>query len=268
MNQPNSIQSRTVIIAEIGVNHNGDVQLAKELIDAAFHSGADIVKFQTFKTEHLVSSNARLANYQSQNQSTHANQYTLLKSLELSEDDFSTLFEYSSHVGIEFLSTAFDLQSIKFLSSLPLARWKIPSGEITNLPYLRAIANLRLPVILSTGMATISDISSALDIFLSSGYSKYDLTVLHCTTEYPTRPEEVNLRALLTIRDVFGISTGYSDHTSGTFIAPCAVAMGATIIEKHLTLDTSLPGPDHKASVNPSQFAQMVESIRYVETLF
>lgn len=256
---------KTLIIAEAGVNHNGDINLAKQLIVAAAEAGADIVKFQSFKAESLVSAEAPMAEYQERNSAKKTSQYEMLKALEISPPDHEILIEQCKISGIEFFSTAFDLESVQLLSKLKLSRWKIPSGEITNLPYLEKIARERKPVLLSTGMATLSDIEAAIEVFEANGLSREQITVLHCTTEYPAPFPSVNLRAMLSIRDAFKVNVGYSDHTMGIEIPIAAVALGASVIEKHFTLDRNLPGPDHRASLEPSEFKNMVDAIRNIE---
>ncbi|EAU75550.1 N-acetylneuraminate synthase [Synechococcus sp. RS9916] len=253
-----------LIIAEAGVNHNGSVKMAKELIDAASSAGADVVKFQTFKASSLVTNYASKATYQQTNTDPLESQLNMLKSLELSEDDHYSLIDYCQSKGIVFLSTAFDLLSIDFLRKTHPVFWKIPSGEITNLPYLRSIGSFNMPVLLSTGMCTLGDIETAINILENAGTSRSNITVLHCTTEYPAPFDEVNLNSIPAIAKAFGTSVGYSDHTTGISVPIAAVALGATVIEKHLTLNRSLPGPDHKASLEPSEFAAMVDGIRSV----
>ena len=256
----------TLIIAEIGVNHNGNLDLALELIQKASESGADIVKFQTYNASSLVTSSAPLADYQSKNLSQQVSQHDMLSNLVLPISAYPSLISACSDYSIEFLSSAFDIESLDFISSLNLNRLKVPSGEITNVPYLRHIASLRLPIILSTGMATISEIGFAIDLLLDSGILRDDITVLHCTTEYPAPLSEVNLSAMPNLANAFGVKYGYSDHTLGVSTAIAAVALGATVIEKHITLDKSLEGPDHKASLLPDEFSHMVSSIRDVES--
>ena len=256
---------RTLIIAEIGVNHNGDLQLAKKLIHKASAAGADIVKFQTFKTQNSISQSAPLAEYQMKNVPDARNQLEMVSSLELSESDHSTLNEFALQNGIEIFSTAFDLESLDFLDQFNFKYIKIASGEVTNLPLLRAIGRKRKKVILSTGMCSLEDIESALNSLESEGLQRKDITILHCTTEYPAPIDEVNLQAIETLRKYFGTSVGYSDHTIGIAIPIAAVSLGAKIIEKHLTLDRSMPGPDHSASIEPNEFAAMVTAIRQVE---
>lgn len=256
----------TVIIAEAGVNHNGSIEMAKKIVDAAAEAGADYVKFQTFKSANLVLKNARAANYQRKNMQENAlSQYQMLKTLELTYEDHVKLIEYASSQGIKFLSTAFDLESVQLLAEFHLGLWKIPSGEITNYPYLRLIARQHEPVILSTGMSTMEEIEEAVQVLLDNGLSLDHLTILHCNTEYPTPMCDVNLRAMNTIASVFHTQVGYSDHTLGIEIPIAAVALGASVIEKHFTLDRSLQGPDHKASLEPKELKRMVTAIRNVE---
>lgn len=258
---------RTLIIAEAGVNHNGSLDLARQLIDAAAAAGVDYVKFQTFRADKLVTRTARQAAYQSRNLGHgEESQYTMLKRLELSPDDHRALIDHCNTKGVEFLSTAFDLESIAFLDSLGLPLWKVPSGEITNFPYLRAIGLTGKPVILSTGMATLDEIEAAVGVLTRFGTPRNGITLLHCTTEYPAPKDQVNLRAMQTMHKRFGLPVGYSDHTEGIEIPVAAVAMGATVIEKHFTLDRNLPGPDHKASLEPDELTAMVRQIRAVES--
>lgn len=251
------------IIAEAGVNHNGSLELAKKLVDAAKDAGADCVKFQTFVSKNIVSKNAVKAEYQKQQTEPEESQQDMLKKLELSFDEFVELNEYCKSKSIEFMSTAFDFDSIDFLDGLEMGTWKIPSGDITNLPYLIKIANLNKPVIVSTGMSTMEDIRSTIKALKENGAT--ELTVLHCTTEYPTPFEDVNLRAMNTIKEEFGVKVGYSDHTKGIEVPIAAVALGATVIEKHFTLDRNMEGPDHKASLEPNELKAMVDSIRHIE---
>jgi N-acetylneuraminate synthase len=260
MNQPS-----TLVIAEAGVNHNGDLQLARQLVDAAATAGADVVKFQTFQANQLATGRAEQAVYQQKALGQGESQLAMLQQLELKPEQHAQLLEHCKQRGIEFLSTAFDPPSIQLLSSLRMKRWKIPSGEITNLPYLRQIGSQGQSVILSTGMANLGEIEAALEVLELAGTPRNQITVLHCTTEYPAPPQEVNLRAMQTIAQAFGVAVGYSDHTQGTEVPIAAVAMGATVIEKHLTLDRNLPGPDHQASLEPEEFAAMVRGIRTIE---
>ena len=253
------------IIAEAGVNHNGKIDLAYKLIDVACASGADAVKFQTFKTENLVSKNAPKAPYQKNITSQLESQFSMLKKLELDFSVHKKLINYCKKKGIVFLSTPFDHESIDLLNELNIKIFKIPSGEITNLTYLRHIGSLGKEVILSTGMSNLKEIEDALKILIDSGTSKGNITVLHANTMYPTPMEDVNLRAMQTIRDKFGVSVGYSDHTLGIEVDIAAVTMGATVIEKHFTLDKTMDGPDHKSSINPEELTMMVNSIRNIE---
>jgi N,N'-diacetyllegionaminate synthase len=259
------IRDKVTIIAEAGVNHNGSVVNAVELVKVAAKAGADIVKFQTFKTSLCISSNTAKAAYQVCTTGGDESQAEMVRKLELSPNDHALIYSACREYGIEFLSTPFDLPSIELLASLQLERWKIPSGEITNLPYLRKIGAMGQPVILSTGMANLGEIESALAVLEQAGTLRSQITVLHCTTEYPAPPMEVNLRAMQTIAQAFGVEVGYSDHTQGIEVPIAAVAMGATVIEKHLTLDRNLPGPDHQASLEPEVFSAMVSSIRTIE---
>lgn len=253
-----------LIIAEVGVNHNGDLNNAKKLIDIAAEAGANVVKFQTFKSEELTTNYAPLADYQTLNSPELKNQSLLLKKLQLSEKDHFSLSDYSREKGIEFLSTAFTVQSVDLLSKIELKRWKIPSGEINNFPLLKKIANLNMPTILSTGMASLGEIEKAIDYMLNNNLDKDNLTILHCTTAYPTSFSDANLKAIKTLKDCFKISVGYSDHTLGIEASIAAVALGATVIEKHITLDRNLPGPDHKASIEPSELFELIKSIRNI----
>ena len=257
--------SKTLIIAEAGVNHNGNIEMALQLIEKAAEAGVDYVKFQTFKSEKLVSRYATKAEYQKANTDGDDSQLKMLQQLELSHNDHLLLIEHCKKCGIKFLSTAFDLESIDFLSSLNLDLWKIPSGEITNLPYLRRIAQKGGKVIMSTGMCSVEDIEAALSVLTNNGTALKDITLLHCNTEYPTPWADVNLRAMHDIASRFNVQVGYSDHTRGIEVPIAAVALGATVIEKHFTLDNNLPGPDHKASLEPHQLKMMVESIRHIE---
>ena len=257
--------NHTLVIAEAGVNHNGDLQLAFQLVEAAAQAGADVVKFQTFQAQGLATSQANKAAYQEQTTGGADNQLTMLQKLELTPEQHLQLIDHCRVCGIEFLSTAFDPVSIDLLASLKLKRWKIPSGEITNLPYLRKIGSFKQPVILSTGMANLGEIEAAIDVLEQAGTRRDQITVLHCTTEYPAPLDEVNLRSMQTIAQAFGVAVGYSDHTDGIPIPIAAVAMGATVIEKHLTLDRTMEGPDHRASLEPDQFAAMVQGIRAIE---
>ena len=254
------------IIAEAGVNHNGSLDLAKKLIDVAVEAGADAVKFQTFKAEKLVSKNAKKAKYQKENMSgSDDSQFAMLKKLELDLDTHHKLISYCNTKNIMFLSTPFDHESIELLHELQLPIFKIPSGEITNLPYLRHIGSLQKKVILSTGMADMSEIEDALDILLQAGTKKENITLLHANTMYPTPMEDVNLKAMVIIGNTFDVAFGYSDHTLGIEVDIAAVAMGASCIEKHFTLDKTMQGPDHKASLEPDELKAMVQAIRNIE---
>lgn len=260
------MSTRVLIIAEAGVNHNGSLDIAKRLVDEAADAGVDIVKFQTFKAEKLVSKSAKQAEYQQRNiGKADVSQYSMLKKLELSPLQHEELIDYCREKGIRFFSTAFDMDSIEYLHSLNLGLWKIPSGEITNYPYLRKIAQYGEPVILSTGMCELSDIEAAIQVLLSHGLQKNQITVLHCNTEYPTPMRDVNLKAMLEIERKFGVAVGYSDHTEGIEVPIAAVALGATVIEKHFTLDKNMDGPDHKASLEPQDLRAMVKAIRNIE---
>jgi len=256
---------RVIIIAEAGVNHNGDMELAKELIDAAAQAGADYVKFQTFITELNISQTAAKAEYQINNTGSDESQYQMVKKLELSFADFTELARYANQKGIRFLSTAFDQPSLEFLSELDIDYYKIPSGEITNLPFLRNIGRLQRKVILSTGMCVLSEIVDAVKVLTDEGTKPDDIIVLHCTTDYPTAMADVHLDAMLTIRKELGLEIGYSDHTLGIEVPIAAVALGARVIEKHFTLNRSLPGPDHAASLEPTELEAMVRAIRNIE---
>jgi N,N'-diacetyllegionaminate synthase len=257
--------TQTLIIAEAGVNHNGDMGLARQLIDAAADAGADAVKFQTFIADNLVTRAARKADYQVDRLMVAESQHTMLRRLELTRAMHEELIAHCTKRGIEFFSTAFDGDSIQLLSDLGLTTFKIPSGEITNLPYIRQIGKRGGRVLLSTGMATLGEVESAIDALERAGTSRDSITVLHCTTEYPTPMHDVNLRAMCSIRDAFAVTVGYSDHTPGVEVAIAAVALGATVIEKHFTTDRRLPGPDHKASLEPAELKAMVTAIRNVE---
>lgn len=255
-----------IIIAEAGVNHNGNIENAKKLIDIASLAGADYVKFQTFNADKLVSKNAKKAEYQQINTSELDDyQLNMLKRLELSNEQHIELISYCNLKGIKFLSSAFDNESIDFLASLKIGIWKIPSGEITNFPYLKKIAMLHEPIILSTGMCNMSDISDALFVLMKYGITKEQITVLHCNTQYPTPFEDVNLNAMKTIADTFDVKIGYSDHTLGIEVPIAAVALGAVVIEKHFTLNRNMDGPDHKASLEPDELITMIKSIRNIE---
>ena len=252
-----------IIIAEAGVNHNGSFGLAKKMVDAAKEAGVDYVKFQTFKPKKLVSQYAEKAEYQKKTTGSDETQLQMLQKLALTEDDFLSLRDYCRGVGIGFISTPFDLESIAFLETFDMDFWKVPSGEVTNLPYLEAIARTKRKVVMSTGMCDMNEIQDAIEVLEKSGTT--DITLLHCNTQYPTPYEHVNLSAMNSIRDVLHKEVGYSDHTQGIEIPIAAVAMGATVIEKHFTLDKNMEGPDHKASLNPSELQQMVVAIRNIE---
>lgn len=256
---------KTIIIAEAGVNHNGSIKIAKQLVDAAAESGVDYIKFQTFITEKCISVGARKAEYQKKNSSVSESQFDMVKKLELSFAQFVELRNYCNTKGIKFLSTGFDHQSLIFLSQLGISIAKIPSGEITNLPYLRKAASLFNHFIISTGMANLDEIRDAISVFTHNGILKKNITILHCNTEYPTPFQDVNLKAMQHIKKVFGTPIGYSDHTLGIEVPIAAVALGATVIEKHFTIDRNLPGPDHKASLEPGELKAMVKAIRNIE---
>lgn len=255
----------TLIIAEAGVNHNGDLGMARRLVDAAADAGADLVKFQTFSADLLATVYAKKAEYQSRTTGAAETQHAMLRRLELDRAAHEMLIAHCRTRNIGFFSSAFDEPSIDLLVSLGLERFKIPSGEITNLPYLRRIARQGKPIILSTGMATLDEIRAALEALAAAGTPREKVTVLHCNTEYPTPMSDVNLRAMVAIGHQFNVAVGYSDHTSGIEVSVAAVALGATVIEKHLTLDRELPGPDHKASIEPDEFKAMVAAIRNIE---
>lgn len=260
------MRDKVLIIAEAGVNHNGSLEIAKRLVDEASSAAVDIIKFQTFKAEKLVSKAAKQAEYQKKNIGKgEETQYAMLKKLELSNEQHEELIAYCKLKNIRFFSTAFDIDSIDYLHSLNLGLWKIPSGEITNYPYLKKIATYKEPVILSTGMCELTDIENAINVLVANGVSKDIITVLHCNTEYPTPMKDVNLKAMLEIKEKFGVKIGYSDHTEGIEVPIAAVALGATVIEKHFTLDKNMEGPDHKASLEPSELKVMVRSIRNIE---
>ena len=256
---------RTLIIAEAGVNHNGDLDMAKKLIDVAAEAGADLVKFQTFSADRLVTHTAIKADYQIKTTERNESQLEMLRRLELTPAMHKELIAHCAVRNIGFFSTGFDIESVDLLVSLGQNQFKIPSGEITNLSYLRHIGQLGKPIILSTGMAKLGEIEAAIDVLEQSGTSRANLTVLHCTTEYPTHMPEVNLRAMQSIHNAFGVAVGYSDHTQGFEVAIAAIALGATVIEKHFTLDRNLPGPDHKASLEPDELKAMVAAIRNIE---
>jgi N,N'-diacetyllegionaminate synthase len=255
----------TLVIAEAGVNHNGDLAMARRLVEVAADAGADFVKFQTFSADRLVTAAARKAAYQSRNTGSDDSQHAMLRGLELTLDMHHMLIEHARTCGIRFLSTGFDIESVDLLLGLGIDLLKIPSGEITNLPYLRHVGAAGREVILSTGMATLDEVEAALNALEGAGTPRSRITVLHCTTEYPAPMADVNLRAMLAMRDAFGVRTGYSDHTLGIEIALGAVALGATVVEKHFTLDRNLPGPDHAASLEPDDLKAMVAGIRNIE---
>lgn len=254
---------KTLIIAEAGVNHNGNIDLAIELIDKAKECGADIVKFQTAKLDSLVSKNATMAEYQKNNIGKETSQKEMLEKLLLSYEDFKRLAKYCKEIGIKFLSTPFDIESVDFLDEIGCDIWKIPSGEITNYPYLVKIASTRKPIILSTGMSDIVEVRECVELLKKNGAG--DITLLHCTTQYPTLYTDVNLKAMITLKNEFGLNVGYSDHTMGIEVPIAAVAMGALVIEKHFTLDKTMEGPDHKASLEPKELKEMVLAIRNIE---
>ena len=257
MNQP-------IIIAETGVNHNGSIERAIAMVNAALSAGADYIKFQTFKAENLVTAKARKADYQKDNLPEGDTQLEMLRALELSENDFRRLAQYCRQCGIGFMSTPFDIKSADFLATLGMDFWKIPSGEITNLPLLRHIGAFGGKVILSTGMSTMEEVAAAVEILVGAGTSRRDITLLHCTTQYPAPYGSVNLRAMSELRELGCGAVGYSDHTRGIEIPVAAAALGASVIEKHFTLDRNLPGPDHKASLEPNELRGMCEAVRHV----
>ena len=254
-----------LVIAEAGVNHNGDLAMAKSLIDAAADAKADLVKFQTFSAEALATPNANMAEYQAKNTGSTSTQLEMLRQLELRHEDHESLIAHCKMRGVGFFSTAFDIGGLDLLHRLGAKRYKVPSGELTNLPYLRHMASFGMPVILSTGMCNLGEIEEAIDAMETAGLPRDLITVLHCNTEYPTPLRDVNLNAMISIKTAFGVAVGYSDHTLGTEVPIAAVALGATVIEKHLTLSRDMPGPDHKASLEPTEFAAMVRSVRNIE---
>jgi len=257
---------KVFIIAEAGVNHNGSIDTAFKLIDAAKNAGVDAVKFQTFSTKSTISKNAQKADYQKEATGNTENQFEMIKKLELTGEDHLKLIEYCKKKGIEFLSTPFDIESIRLLEELGITLYKIPSGEITNLPYIREIAKCNKPIIMSTGMSSLSEIEQALDILVENGISRNNVTILHCNTEYPTSMRDVNLKAMNTIKNSFpGVKVGYSDHTLGFEVPIAATALGATILEKHFTLSRTMAGPDHRASLEPNELKDMVNAIRNIE---
>lgn len=259
------LKRKVIVIAEAGVNHNGDINLAKKLIDVAAEANADFVKFQTFSADSIVTRAAKKAVYQVQNMGGSESQHEMLRRLELTFDMHDELIAHCATRKIEFFSTAFDIASVNLLVSLGQSHFKIPSGEITNLPYLRQIGQLGKSVIMSTGMSTLGEIEAAINALEQAGTQRNNITVLHCTTEYPTPMAEVNLHAMQAIHHAFGVKVGYSDHTRGLEVSIAAVAMGASVIEKHFTLDRNLPGPDHKASLEPKEFMELVSAIRNIE---
>lgn len=256
---------RVLVIAEAGVNHNGDINLAKRLIDAAVDAGADAVKFQTFVADKVVTTTAAKADYQVLSTGSDDSQFDMLKKLELSPTMHEELVKHCEKREIKFLSTAFDQKSLDYLDSLGLTLFKVPSGEITNLPFLRHVGSLGKPVVLSSGMASLKEVGDAVAVLERAGTVRKKITVMHCNTEYPTPMQDVNLRAMATIRDAFGVEVGYSDHTRGIEVPIAAVATGASVIEKHITLDRSLPGPDQAMSTEPQEFKKMIQAIRNIE---
>ena len=261
----NNISAPTLVIAEAGVNHNGSLELAFELIDAASDAGADVVKFQTFKAEKLVTQSATKADYQLESTDSKETQFEMIKKLELSYDMHLKLISRCKEKGIRFSSTGFDVSSVDVLIELGVDFLKVPSGEITNLPYLRHVGSKGLPIILSTGMSSMQEVKGGVRLLEQAGSKKSDITALHCNTEYPTPMEDVNLRAMLSMENELGVKVGYSDHTLGIEVPIAAVVLGATVIEKHFTLDRTIEGPDHAASLEPDELKQMVASIRNVE---
>ncbi|WP_253197229.1 N-acetylneuraminate synthase [Clostridium algidicarnis] len=254
-----------LIIAEAGVNHNGDINIAKELVDSAVKTGANAVKFQTFKAENLVTKKAPKADYQKET-TGYGNQYEMLKKLELSYDDHVLLKKYCADKGVMFISTPFDFESVDLLVKLDIPLYKVSSGDLTNIPLLKYIARLDKPMIVSTGMANLGEVELAIEAINKTGNDK--IILLHCTSNYPTEYEDVNLNAMITLKNAFNLPIGYSDHTKGIEVPIAAVAMGAKVIEKHFTLDKEMDGPDHRASLNPKEFKQMVDSIRKIEKAF
>lgn len=258
--------NHTLIIAEAGVNHNGSIALAKQLVDKAVEAGVDYIKFQTFQASKLVTKVAKQAEYQQKNIGKEGDsQYQMLKKLELSPADHEVLMAYCNKKGIKFFSTAFDFESIDYLHSLNLGLWKIPSGEVTNYPFLKRVAAYNEKTILSTGMCDMEDVRAAVKALYRNGLSKDNLILLHCNTEYPTPFVDVNLKAMNALRREFGVDVGYSDHTKGIEVPIAAVALGATVIEKHFTIDRNMEGPDHKASLEPNELKAMVRAIRNIE---
>lgn len=259
------MNNRLFIIAEAGVNHNGRLDLALQLCDAAKEAGVDAIKFQTWKTELIISKNTEMADYQKKNLDNDDSQYDMLKKLELSYESFRLIKDYCDNIGLQFLSTADETESLDFLCELGMPFIKLGSGEITNIPYLRYCAKKNMPLIISTGMCNLSDVATAFDVLTEAGAKAKDITLLHCTTNYPCPMDEVNLRAMQTMKEAFKCKVGYSDHTMGTEIPIAAVAMGAEIIEKHFTLDRNMEGPDHRASLEPNELKYMVDCIRNIE---
>lgn len=253
------------VIAEAGVNHNGSLEIAKKLIDQAIHAGADAVKFQTFRTDEVLVPDAPKAAYQKNGNSDSVSQYQMIKNLELQENDFLELYEYCRNKPIDFLSSPFDIQSVDFLLALDLRFMKVPSGEITNLPFLRAMSRSRVPIILSTGLSTIDEVDAAINILTAKHLTRDEIILLQCNTQYPSPTTDANLRAMVSLGKQMGTDFGFSDHTEGIFTAPIAVALGAVIIEKHFTLDKNLPGPDHRASLEPDELRSMIEDIYKIE---
>ena len=260
MNKPH-----TIIIAEAGVNHNGSIAVAKNMIVAAAEAGVDLVKFQTFTAETLLIETAEKANYQKNLTEKNESQFEMIKKLELDYAAHKELIKYCGKKNIQFLSTPFDHDSIDLLADLNIPFYKIPSGDITNLPYLRHVGRMGKPIVMSTGMSTLEEVQVAMDVILDAGIKKDDVTILHCNTEYPTSMQDVNLRAMITMRDKLGVKVGYSDHTLGIEVPIAAVSLGASVIEKHFTLDRSLSGPDHAASLEPNELKKMVSAIRNIE---
>ena len=259
--------TRTLIIAEAGVNHNGRMSLAKKLVDVASSAGADFIKFQAFKSKNLVTSSLDKANYQKKSGKPSESQYEMLRKLELSQDELTQLFTYCLKKKIGFMASAFDEESLRFILNMDIEYLKVPSGEITNIPYLRFVGRKNKKVILSTGMSHINEIEMAVKVLRKSGLAKKNLTILHCNTEYPTDFSDVNLNAMKTLESKFQTKVGYSDHTKGSHVSIAAVALGASLIEKHLTLNKRLKGPDHSASLEPKEFIKFVESIRTTEEI-
>jgi len=261
-------RASTIIIAEAGVNHNGSLDIAKEMINVASDAGADFVKFQSFNTESLVTKKAEQAKYQKKYQKKNQTQFEMLKKLELDLKAHEKLITYCNSKNIKFLSTAFDFMSLNLLKDLKISLYKIPSGEITNLPYLRHVGHQNKPIVMSTGMSTLEEVKNALNILIDSGAKKEEITILHCNTEYPTPIIDVNLNAMLTIKEKLNVNVGYSDHTLGIEISLAAVALGAKVIEKHFTLNRNMPGPDQAASLEPEELKTLVSSIRNIEKSF